>query len=196
MRASRTVQGYKTIEAPALIVILYLARLTRFNLVISTYDFPSGNDFATVRRSKFVLESKENQICESCEIHPGCTPSSRAASSFQMSFCKRCPSVLLTQSGTQNSLILQPDRSFPWLSSPATKPCKIVRLPSSAVRAIMARSDSCMILVKVLASRPKPVEQRPGATMFTTTPVRSTEHKAANWRTAHSSTSFVRAYLI
>ena len=140
--------------------------------------------------------SKGNQVCESREIHPGCASSSLATSSFQIAFCKRWPSALLTQSGTQYSLILQPDSSFPWLFSPATKPCKIVRLPTSAVRAIMARIVSCMILVKVLASRPKPVEQRPGATMFTTTPVRSTGHKAASWRTAHSSTSFVRAYLV
>ena len=39
--------------------------------------------------------------------------------------------------------------------------------------------NSCMILVKARASRPKRVEQRPGATMFTITPVRSTGHTAA-----------------
>ena len=151
---------------------------------------------ARIKAPPFNTLVQGDQICASCETHPGCTSSSRAASSLQIPFCNRWPSALLTQSGTQFSLILQPDSNFPWLSSPATKPCKIVRLPSSAVRAIMARIVSCMTLVTVLASRPKPVEQRPGATMFTTTPVRSTGHNPANWRTGHSSTSFVRAYLI
>lgn len=143
----------------------------------------------------YYLMYTRNQIYESCEIHPGCVFSNLAASSVQMSFCKRWPSELLNHSGTQYSLILQPESSFPWLPSPATKPCRIVRLPTSALRAIMARTPSCMILVKVRASRPKPVEQSPGATMFMVTPVFPTGHKAASWRAAHSSTSFVRAYL-
>jgi hypothetical protein len=152
--------------------------LERYNYSFSADKFPTSSTLILL-----IFHNYTNAIrshVHSCDKHPGCIFSNLSTSSFQIFFCKRWPSALLTQSGTQYSLILQPDSSFPWLASPATRPCKIVRLPTSAVRAIMARIVSCMILVKVLASRPKPVEQRPGATMFTTTPVCSTGHMSAN----------------
>ena len=55
IRVSRILQGYEIIVAPTLIVPRYLARLTRCDLVINTYDFPRGNDLAIVHRSTFVL---------------------------------------------------------------------------------------------------------------------------------------------
>lgn len=182
-------------------LVFVLAMRSRSASCMRVWEFTGNSHHEKVSiLKKLVRPSKPdctgNQICESWVIQPGCTSSSLATSSFQIFSCNRWPSALLSQLGTQYSLILQPDSSFPWLSSPAVSPCKMVRLPTSAVRAMRARIVSCMILVKVLASRPKPVEQRPGATMFTTTSVCSTGHKAANCRTAHSSTSLLRAYLV
>lgn len=94
-----------------------------------------------------------------------------------------------------HSLTTHSERYLPWLSLPATAPCKSVLLPSSAVLPNFSRLSFSASLILELTCRSNSVMHSPGFTQLMTTLVCDTGLSEASSRKAYNETSLEIGYL-